>query len=268
MAISWIVSVLMVALSLTYYECHPRGRILGGQDSKPETRPYMVSVQLDGVHECGGLLISDKWVLSAAHCATNKPNLTLHVVLGAYSITREEKYKIDIPVLKEIPHPLFNSTTKYNDILLLELPVNVTLNPAVKPLAFQTDDTDIPENTQCLVSGWGQMKQTGKKADILQDVLVPVISRDLCNRRDYYDDEITVNMMCAGEKGKDSCEGDSGGPLLCNGVAVAIVQGGFRQCGKPKKPGIYTRIAPYKSWIINTMHNATLYSNKTTTLLP
>ncbi|KAG8454645.1 hypothetical protein GDO86_001023 [Hymenochirus boettgeri] len=249
----WTLPGIILVLSVTNSECRPRGRILGGQNSNPAARPYMVSIQFNGIHQCGGLLISNKWVLTAAHCNNDRPEETLRVVLGALSLTKPESYTVNIAVIKKIPHPLYNPDTKHNDLLLLELAEKVTLNPAVKPLAFQTDDTNIPENTQCLVSGWGQMKQTGKKADILQDVLVPVISRDLCNRRDYYDNEITVNMMCAGEKGKDSCEGDSGGPLICNGVAVAIVQGGFRQCGKANKPGIYTRIAPYVSWIMDNM---------------
>uniref|UniRef100_F6S3Y5 Complement factor D (adipsin) n=1 Tax=Xenopus tropicalis TaxID=8364 RepID=F6S3Y5_XENTR len=261
MNVSWALLAVVLVLTVATYECRPRGRILGGQDSKAEVRPYMASIQQNGIHQCGGVLIADKWVLSAAHCATNSSYSSLNVMLGAISLSKPEKYKIVVKVLREIPHPLYNSTIKHHDLLLLELSEKVTLSPAVNPLPFQNENIDISAGKRCLVAGWGQMRLTGKKPDTLQELWVPLISRDVCNRRNYYDNEITANMICAGESRKDSCEGDSGGPLVCDGIAVAIVQGGFRKCGNPTKPGIYTLIEPYKSWIMESMYNATLQSN-------
>nr|BAE72683.1 Ami [Xenopus laevis] len=258
MNISRVLFAVVLVLTVSTYECRPRGRILGGQDSKEKTWPFMASIQKNEVHQCGGVLISDKWVLSAAHCATDSNNSSLHVMLGAISLTKPEQYKIVLKVEREIPHPLYNSTKKHHDLLLLELSEKVTLSEAVKPLPFETENIDIPDGKRCLVAGWGQMKSTGKMPDTLQELWIPVISRDVCNRRNYYDNEITPNMICAIEAKKDSCEGDSGGPLVCDGIAVAIVQGGYRRCGLSKKPGIYTLIAPYKSWIMETMYNATL----------
>ncbi|KAM4809907.1 complement factor D [Rhinophrynus dorsalis] len=263
MSVPWLPSVVLLLLSITAYECRPRGRILGGKESLSHSRPYMASIQLDGGHRCGGLLITDQWVLSAAHCASDSINQTLHAVLGIHSLKNPEISKMDFQVKRQFIHPQYNSTTKHHDLLLLELSNKAPLSSAVQPLPYQTKDIDVPEGTRCLVAGWGQMKLTGKKPDTLQEVPVPVISRELCNRRDYYDNEITENMMCAGERNKDSCEGDSGGPLVCNGVAEGIVSGGYRKCGNVKRPGIYTRVAPYVTWIQETMHNATLSSTPT-----
>ncbi|KAE8631822.1 hypothetical protein XENTR_v10001314 [Xenopus tropicalis] len=206
MNVSWALLAVVLVLTVATYECRPRGRILGGQDSKAEVRPYMASIQQNGIHQCGGVLIADKWVLSAAHCATNSSNSSLNVMLGAISLSKPEKYKIVVKVLREIPHPLYNSTIKHHDLLLLELSEKVTLSPAVNPLPFQNENIDISAGKRCLVAGWGQMRLTGKKPDTLQELWVPLISRDVCNRRNYYDNEITANMICAGESRKDSCE--------------------------------------------------------------
>ncbi|XP_053320504.1 serine protease ami-like [Spea bombifrons] len=254
-------SLLFAFLSVIAVECAPRGRILGGRDSSSNDRPYMVSVQLDGAHHCGGLLISDQWVLSAAHCAAPS-NKTLRVMLGSNSLKESSKYKLEYDVKTQIVYPLYNSSRKH-DLLLLQLPQTIPLSNAVKPLPYQMEDIDIPEGTRCLVAGWGQIKLTGKRPDMLQELEVPVISNERCNRRDYYDDEITEFMMCAGENKKDSCEGDSGGPLVCNGIAEGIVSGGHRKCGNAKKPGIYTRIAPYKTWIQEAIYNTTLLHTTT-----
>ncbi|KAM4709182.1 serine protease ami-like isoform 2-T2 [Discoglossus pictus] len=255
MAASWILSAVLVVLSITHNECRPRGRILGGRESVSHFRPYLVSVQLNGTHRCGGLLISDQWVLTAAHCMPDS-NDSLHVVLGAHSLTNPEPSKLEYKVRSQIAYPLYNSTTKNHDLLLLELPVKAPLSSEVKPLPYQTELIDPPGGTVCLVAGWGHIKLTGKKPDVLHEVEVPIISRATCNRRDHYDNEVTENKLCAGGNRKDSCEGDSGGPLVCNGVAEGIVSGGHRKCGNPKRPGIYTRIAVYKDWIQDTMNKA------------
>ncbi|XP_073511147.1 serine protease ami-like [Phyllobates terribilis] len=254
MAVPKLLSALAVLLSIACYECYPRGRILGGSESQ-QFRPYMVSLQVEGKHSCGGLLISDEWVLSAAHCKPESINTTLQAVLGIKSLSDPKKlvYDIDIQVI----HPEYNTSNKRHDLLLLKLPEKVPLSEAISPLRYQTEDIVIKENTLCMVAGWGKIKKTGKKPDVLHEVLVPVISLEVCNRRDYYHGEVTANIICAGDNKRDSCEGDSGGPLICNGVVEAIVSSGFTVCGNLKRPGKYTRIAPYKNWIVETMRNFT-----------
>ncbi|XP_018425979.1 PREDICTED: serine protease ami-like [Nanorana parkeri] len=256
MTAAWLLSVFVLVLGIPHYDCRPRGRILGGSESDLHNRPYMVSLQVNSSHLCGGALLNSQWVLSAAHCASDNPYNHFTAVMGANSLS--DPNRITVNIEKQFIHPLYNQATKEHDLLLLKLAQNVTLSDKVKPIQLQREDREIPAGTLCLVAGWGKIKRTGKKPDQLQEVLVPIIARSVCNGRGYYQDEITPNMICAGTGKQDSCEGDSGGPLVCDGVLEATVSSGYRVCGNVKRPGIYTRSQPYINFIEDTMHNATI----------
>lgn len=230
----------------------PRGRILRGQETPPHQRPYMVSLQVGGKHLCGGSLIADQWVLSAAHCLEEVGNETLQVLVGAHSLSEAEPNKRLVGIRALFPHPNSSAENNHDDLLLIQLEERVATNPHVQVLAFQRNDRDVPAGTQCEVAGWGIISNTGKLPDKLQYVELAVISRTVCNTRIHYDGAITEKLMCTESKKKDSCKGDSGGPLVCNGVAEGVVATGSRICGNWKKPGIYTRIPPYVAWITST----------------
>ncbi|XP_034974032.1 complement factor D [Zootoca vivipara] len=246
---------LPVVLAFFAAEGRPRGRILGGRDAP--RRPYMASLQLNGQHLCGGFLIADEWVLSAAHCLEDAGNGTFEVLLGARSLSLPEPHKRLYGVRQLVPHPSSHPDTNHDDLLLVQLEEAASLNPDVQTLAFQRQGRDVPEGTLCEVAGWGITRNTGKRPDVLQHVELGVIGRAKCNQRIHHDGEVTEKMMCADSRKKDSCKGDSGGPLVCNGVAEAVVATGSRVCGNWKKPGLYTRTAPYAEWIDSVLANAT-----------
>uniref|UniRef100_A0A8C6YLW0 Complement factor D-like n=1 Tax=Nothoprocta perdicaria TaxID=30464 RepID=A0A8C6YLW0_NOTPE len=134
-----------------------------------------------------------------------------------------------------------------------QLEEKAELNEHVQVLPFQREQRDVAAGTVCEVAGWGTVTHSGRRPDRLQQVERPVLSRDECNHRTRHDHSITPNMMCTDSRKRDTCKGDSGGPLVCNGVAEAVVTAGSRVCGNYKKPGIYTRIAPYAAWIDRVM---------------
>lgn len=240
----------LVVLGTAVCAAQPRGRILGGKEANPHAWPYMASVQVNGTHMCGGVLVTQSWVLSAAHCLDGvSENETLQVLLGAHSLSQPEPSKRLYDVLRAVPHPDSRPRSIEHDLLLLQLSQNASLGPAVQPLPLQQKDHDLAPGTLCDVAGWGVVSHAGRKPDRLQHLRVPIMDRDTCNQRPYHDGAVTKRMTCTESNRKDTCRGDSGGPLVCGGVVEGVVAWGSRVCGNRRKPGVYTNVGTYWSWI-------------------
>lgn len=231
-----------------------RTRSIGGHEAVPNSRPYMALLLKDGKAWCGGFLVADQWVASAAHCLHGMKSEEFSVVLGAHSIYKDDSFKEVFKIQSYFLHSEFKEDPRQNDILLMKLNEKVTISPAVKTIGFQRVNQDVSPGTMCLVPGWGSTSSSGRKPEKLQEVEVPIISRTVCNGRRDHDGNVNENMLCAGGLRKDACEGDSGGPLVCNGIVEGIVSFGPSVCGG-KKSGVYVRISAYVDWIDSIMAN-------------
>uniref|UniRef100_A0A8D2IN26 Peptidase S1 domain-containing protein n=2 Tax=Varanus komodoensis TaxID=61221 RepID=A0A8D2IN26_VARKO len=225
--------------------------IVGGKESKPHSRPYMAIIK--GNRLCGGTLIKQNWVLTAAHCQIEK---TTKVILGAHSISKSESTKQNFTIVKQVPYPCYDQETHEGDLMLLQLNVPAKINRYVKTVKLPLTDSDLKPGTQCLVAGWGATHSKDKKAsDVLREVNIGVIERTICNDKEHYNSKpiVTLNMVCAGDKKglKDSCIGDSGGPLMCKNEQKAIVSFGKpSRCADRQYPGVYTLLRKkYLKWI-------------------
>ncbi|NXK65279.1 GRAA protein, partial [Sylvietta virens] len=230
--------------------------IIGGYEVKPHSRPFMAQIKGPRGIICGGALIKENWVLTAAHCKVEKSK----VVLGAHSSKKSEKEQQIFQIAKHIHYPCYDPTTNENDIMLLQLQGRAKLGKAVHPIALPTSDTDPKPGTVCTVAGWGKTSnRLNKPSAALMEVNITVIRREICNDRNHYNGKpvITESMICAGAKsgGKDSCDGDSGGPLRCNNEMKGITSFGKpKSCGKANGPGVYTRLTKrYLEWIRKTI---------------
>ncbi|EMP27412.1 Anionic trypsin [Chelonia mydas] len=208
--------------------------------------PYQVSLN-SGYHFCGGSLINNQWVVSAAHCYKSR----IEVRLGEYNIDVVEGTEQFIRAIKIIRHPKYNSRLLDNDIMLIKLATQANLNSRVATIPLPS--ACVAAGTQCLISGWGNTLSSGSNyPELLQCLDAPVLTDAVCSAA--YPGQITKNMICVGfpEGGKDSCQGDSGGPVVCNGVLQGIVSWGIG-CAQQGYPGVYTKVCNYVDWIKNTI---------------
>ncbi|CAM4578074.1 unnamed protein product [Leuciscus chuanchicus] len=221
-------------------------KIIGGYECPPHSQPWQVRLT-DGYTKCGGSLIDKRWVVSAAHCRF-KRQLVIHLGKHNLSVTECTEQRIDAE--KVIRQPKYYSQSMDNDIMLIKLRKPAIFNTYVKPIRLATSCSSAGE--QCLVSGWGK---TGvHTASVLQCLNLPVLSSAQC--RGAYGAKITKNMFCAGfmEGGKDSCKGDSGGPVVCKRKLKGVVSWG-KGCAKRGFPGVYTEVCQYTDWIKSVIAN-------------
>ncbi|XP_052394115.1 granzyme G-like [Carassius gibelio] len=242
-----IISLLLLVSLLPHltFTAHVNVGIVNGNETKPHSRPYMVSIQSNGIHVCGGSLISDQWVLTAAHCW--KRNETLTVVVGAHDL-RKSNISDHIGVESYIQHPSYGFY-HFNDIMLLKLQEKVNINNNyVKPISLPKNGEDVKANTLCSVAGWGQLKIKGQKSHRLMEANVTIMNKSEC-QESWQMEFSDKQMMCAHGHG-GSCRYDSGGPLVCGHTAIGVTSfGDSLLCNSPVKPNVYIKISPFIPWI-------------------
>ncbi|XP_073412744.1 hyaluronan-binding protein 2 [Dendrobates tinctorius] len=245
-----------------------RGRIFGGFRSQPGKHPWLASLQLKSPvaslragHLCGGTLIAECWILTAAHCVKplSQPGLW-RVSLGKLDIQKKETLEQIFDVEKIIIHDDFREEifSLHNDIALIKLKKSngrcATETRNVKTACLP--DREMSPGKICDISGWG-MTEKGQTAYLL-DASVQVISVTNCSDAKSYGKLIDSSMLCAGvpEGGIDACQGDSGGPLACEldgQTKVAGVVSWGEKCGVKDKPGVYTHVYRFLPWIESNM---------------
>ncbi|CAG9828621.1 unnamed protein product [Diabrotica balteata] len=239
--------------------------IVGGTPAEAGEFPFMVAIGFNTTSEqwrCGGTLISDRFVLTAAHCTyardVGKPTV---VRLGELDLSSDQDGSVykDYLISRVIVHPGYSVPYKYNDIALLETQKPVVFNNFMRPACLNLNH-DL--GGQGIATGWGKTDFAGDSSDTLLKVTLDIYDNQKCMKTFPPNDKelprgIESTMLCAGrlEGGKDTCYGDSGGPLvvtkkgnMCQFFLVGVTSFG-KLCGQKNTPAIYTRVSEYIPWI-------------------
>ncbi|XP_053666898.1 trypsin-1-like [Anopheles marshallii] len=240
-------AILLAFLVAVVAWAQAKPMIVGGFEINIAVTPYQVSLQYYNRHRCGGSVLSNKWVLTAAHCTVGTATSSLAVRSGS---SRHASGGIVVRVQRVIDHPNYVDGTFDYDFSLLELRGRLTFSGVVQPVALPEQDEPVKDGTMTTISGWGNTQSAAESNAVLRAANVPTINQSTCNKNYERFGGITSRMLCAGyqQGGKDSCQGDSGGPLVANGKLIGVVSFGYG-CARVGYPGVYSRVAIVRSWI-------------------
>ncbi|KAF3834966.1 hypothetical protein F7725_027524 [Dissostichus mawsoni] len=231
-------------------------KIINGTDADDDLMKYMVSVQEDDEHICGGFLVSRHFVVTHGGCKFDEDGKVM-VVLGTHDLSNPRN-QIKRHIISTCKPPPGIGT----DIMLIKI---YRTKPDDLPEEIQLQDpkTDVKENEKCQLAGWGPVENNGSDhVDQLRVVDVTVISPKACK------DQIPglrANAICTGGKQTTDnggfCESDAGGPLVCKGKAVGIATVDDK-CSFPGLPNVYIDISKYRSWIDKVLNGKKIFTEE------
>ncbi|XP_030060906.1 enteropeptidase [Microcaecilia unicolor] len=236
-------------------------KIVGGSDAAQGAWPWIISLYYNGRPLCGASLLSNEWLLSAAHCVygRNSQPSQWKAVLGLHShLNLSSPQTVTWAVDQIIINPHYNKRTKDSDIILMHLEQQVNYTDYIQPICLPKKQQEFLPGMNCSIAGWGRTDYQGSGANILQEAEIPLITNVKCQEQmpEY---NITKNMICGGydEGGIDTCQGDSGGPMMCQinerWFLAGVTSFGY-ECARPHRPGVYVRVTQFVEWIQTFLH--------------
>ncbi|XP_037033548.1 venom serine protease 34-like [Bradysia coprophila] len=254
---------LLLMLQSSAQDCGRRrtSRIVGGVNTGVNEFTMMAGIVADNsAVYCGGTILANYYVLTAAHCVAGRNPASLKVLVGDwdYSIGADTSFAAVYLVQRCNIYPGYNPNTNTNDIAIITTQRSIVYNVAVGPVCLPPTNLLFTGSTVEAV-GWGSTEFGGPKSTVLKKVQIGVISNDDCRRTYSY---ISNSHLCTyGSNGRDSCQFDSGGPVyyMLNGRVnlVGIIIGGIGCAGN--YPSINTRVTTFVSWIRQNTPGAVYY---------
>jgi secreted trypsin-like serine protease len=209
-------------------------RIVGGQYAKEQQFPYQVALLRNGIFDCGGSIISDVYILTAAHCLQNVTASRLTVVHGSVFVHGGRKEQVSKIILHK------NYTPFIDDIALLKLKKPLKFDKFTKPILLRLDP--VPAVSTVIISGFGQTAT-------FQPVTTKLKFNVVVAAGECFDPRI---MCLYSDVNNGACFGDSGGPAVYNGQLVGVTSFGIGGCGTENPDG-YTKVSYFYNWIIDEM---------------
>ncbi|XP_026744925.1 trypsin, alkaline C-like [Trichoplusia ni] len=248
--------IAVLALVVVAVAAAPRNpsRIVGGDLTTIDKYPSMAAVlysenMVNFSQFCGGTIINNRSILSAAHCIDYAPVETIRVRIGSsYSSSGGEV----LPLAAMLLHPDYSPWRVHHDITILRTSVEIKYSATVQPAPIAGSTYNLADDAVVWATGWG-ITEFDDVSEQLRDVQVWTVNHEICRQRYLWTlHRITTDMLCTGwldVGGRDQCMLDSGGPVYHNGVVVGVCSFG-QGCASPRFPGVNTRVSSYSDWII------------------
>ncbi|XP_062549992.1 serine protease snake-like [Armigeres subalbatus] len=243
--------------------------IAGGEEAQEGEFPHHAllgweSLDYVSVEEysfrCGAVLISESYVMTAGHCVVDQGWGNPAVVrLGEYDLHNDNDHHVDFDVQQVVRHPNYKGNSVYNDIALVKVKRSVRFSPFIRPACLWTSKSI--NFTSAIATGFGQLGFLTEQATKLNKVTLELYDASFCNRafvrNRKFEDGVIDSQICAGsENEKDTCKGDSGGPLQvmiegngCMYYVVGLTSRGHDACGLKSSVALYTRVSSFVDWI-------------------
>ncbi|EFN87035.1 Serine protease snake, partial [Harpegnathos saltator] len=243
--------------------------IVGSRKAQPKEFPHMTAIGFQNTENeilwlCAGSLISDRVILTVAHCTDSNWGAPKWARVGDLNLaqTNDDARPQTIKIVEIISHPDYKQPSVYHDIAIMKLETPVTYTAWARPACLPVDLPDIDNDGKAVATGWGRFDWTDDKySDDLLKVMLSLVPQQSCNESFFEDGNTQLKrgivdewQICAGEEGRDACEVNSGGPLtvfntnhdcMYNIIGIASIG---RLCGSII-PGVYTRVYHYIPWI-------------------
>ena len=258
-------------LDCAHYSCgkrqvaqRPQLRIVGGAKTYAGKWPWVASLQMRNIHNCGGTLISDRLVITAAHCFDNHAPKQHVILMGNNNLLNPSLVRRGVKLAHIHPEYYPDANIPYNDIAIIQLDRKVEFSEYLQPVCLPTLKKIHGPGSLCYLAGWGKLAKDHVDGfpSIMHDVASPIIPNDKCgigeySRTDFARDgsPISSRQICSGKMdtgGVGICHGDSGGPLMCEDDDTFYLTGivsWSSGCAEKNAPDVLTRVDRYLDWI-------------------